>query len=336
MKNTLDLRFSIVWPLLLVPLLVLAMSGCGSEDAGSNTDGTRTYPYNIVATIGMAGDIARNVAGDKAEVYDLMGEGIDPHLYKATRDDMARLGRADVIFYSGLLLEGKMSDVLVRLASSKPVVPVTERIDEQYLIEPDGAAGHSDPHVWMDPEAWVECVDVVAETLAEFDPVNAAEYRSNAEAYKAQVIALATYGREALGSVPTEGRVLVTSHDAFNYFGRAFDLEVEGVQGLSTESEAGLQRVNALVDMLVERNVKAVFVETSVPRKSIEALINGARSRGHEVRIGGTLFSDAMGSAGTYEGTYIGMIDHNITTVARALGGEAPARGLNGKLAGND
>ena len=316
-------------------LTLIGLTGCGNgeSDAQVGSEAPTTYPYHAVATVGMVGDIVRNVAGDLATVDVIMGPGVDPHLYTASRDDVAKMMRADIIFYSGLLLEGTMSDVLVKVAARKPVLAVTEAVDPQYLLSPDGQAGHHDPHVWMDPSAWSRCVTAVAERLAEFDPANARRYRDNAKAYRQQLEALHDYGLEALGSIPEGSRVLVTSHDAFNYFGRAFGLDVQGVQGLSTESEAGLRRVNELVDMLVDQNVKAVFVETSVPRKSIEALINGARSRGHEVTIGGTLYSDAMGDAGTYEGTYVGMIDHNITTVARALGGEAPEAGFQGRLA---
>lgn len=306
-----------------------ALTPAASAQAGR---GPRDYPYQALATVGMVGDIVRNVAGDKAAVTDLMGEGTDPHLYKASRDDVSRMSRADVIFYSGLLLEGKMSDVLVKLARNKPVLAVTEVIDEASLLSPEEFAGHYDPHVWMDPAAWSACVDAVAASLAEYDPANADLYRKNAADYKRQVAQLGEYGKTSIGSIPEGGRVLITSHDAFNYFGRAFGLEVMGVQGISTESEAGLQRVNELVDLIVSKNVRAVFVESSVPRKNIEALIEGARSRGHSVAIGGELFSDAMGSAGTYEGTYLGMIDHNITTVTRALGGDAPAGGMQGKL----
>ena len=280
----------------------------------------------------MVADIARNVAGDHAEVDSLMGEGVDPHLYKATRDDVVFLRDADVVFYSGLYLEGKMGFVLDQLGERRPVVAVTENIPHDYLLEPDDSGGHADPHVWMDPDAWAQAVDVVVETLVAHDPVHADDYRRNAAVYKGELADLRDYGQRVLATVPESGRVLVTSHDAFGYFGRTFGLDVRGVQGLSTESEAGLRRVNELVDTLVDRQVRAVFVESSVPRKSIEALVNGAESRGRNIVIGGELFSDAMGEPGTYEGTYVGMIDHNLTTVARALGGDAPAGGMNGKL----
>lgn len=318
---------------ILAAAVVLAalLSGCDSPISEDPETGV-SLPIHAVATVGMVGDIVRNVAGDRAEVTDIMGEGVDPHLYAASRDDVARMSRADMIFYSGLMLEGKMTDALVKVAHKKPVVAVTEGIDEEYLLTPPEMSGHHDPHVWMDPAAWSKCVDVVANALSEHDPDGASTYRANGEAYKKSLSQLGDYGKEALSSIPEEKRVLITSHDAFNYFGRAFGLEVQGVQGISTESEAGLQRINQLVDMIVDRKVSAVFVETSVPKKNIEALVNGVRARGHDVKIGGTLYSDAMGSAGTYEGTYVGMIDHNITTVARALGGVAPENGFQGKL----
>ncbi len=290
--------------------------------------------YRIVTTIAMVGDIARAVAGDRAEVDNLLGTGVDPHIYTATRSDTARMLRADVVFYNGLLLEGKMSDALIRVATrGKPVFPVTELLDEAFLLEPPEFEGHFDPHVWMDPAAWTRAVDVVRDRLAAFDPDGAAAYAANAETYKAKLMALDAYAERVLNSVPQQSRVLVTAHDAFNYFGRRYGFEVVGIQGISTQSEAGVKQIADLVDRLVTQNISAVFVETTVSDRNIRALIEGAAARGHTVRIGGSLFSDAMGEPGTYEGTYIGMIDHNVTTVARALGGDAPERGMNGKLA---
>ena len=336
----------------MVMLLGLAFCvGCGGTD--SNPDGSgagagvtgeaqaadasvsveaREYPIKAVATIGMVADIVRNVGGEHVAVTQLLGAGVDPHLYKATRDDVQTFLTGDIIFYSGLMLEGKMSDTLIKVARQKPVTALTEMIDETKLLEPEDFEGHFDPHVWNDVSAWSDGVTAVAESLAEFDPAHADDYKANAAAYQEQLTKLHEYGLESLGSVPETSRVLITSHDAFNYFGRAYNLDVQGVQGLSTESEAGLQRINELIDLLVENNVRAVFVESSVPRKNIEALVEGARAKNHEVVIGGELFSDAMGEEGTYEGTYIGMLDHNITLVARGLGGEAPETGMQGKL----
>jgi manganese/zinc/iron transport system substrate-binding protein len=195
-------------------------------------------------------------------------------------------------------------------------------------------AQHYDPHVWMDVRGWMKAVTVVEQALSEFDPDNAAVYQANAAAYIAELEALDAYVRKVIASIPENQRVLVTAHDAFNYLGRAYGLDVRGIQGLSTESEAGVQDIEKLIDFLVKRGLPAVFVETSVADKNVRALVEGAKARGHDVGIGGELFSDAMGEPGTYEGTYIGMIDHNATTIARALGGSAPARGMQGQLTG--
>jgi manganese/zinc/iron transport system substrate-binding protein len=291
-------------------------------------------PLRVVATTGMIADIVRQVAGDRAEVAALMGEGVDPHLYRATRSDTARMLEADVVFYNGLLLEGKMTDALVRVArGGKPVFAVTELIDESYLLAPPAFAGHFDPHVWMDPQAWERAVEVVQRSLAEVDSGGAEAYGTRAAAYLERLRGLDGYAERVLATVPPERRILITAHDAFSYFGRRYGFEVMGIQGLSTESEAGLKRIEELVSVLVERKIPAVFVETTIPEQSVRALIAGADARGHDVVVGGSLFSDAMGRPGTYEGTYVGMIDHNVTVIARALGGETPPRGLNGQLA---
>jgi len=288
---------------------------------------------HVVCTVGMVTDIVRHVAGEHAEVTGLLGPGVDPHLYKPTRTDIATLMQADAVFYNGLLLEGKMTDALIRVASAgKKVFAVTELLDEQYLLEPEEFEGHADPHVWMDPAAWIKAVEVVQAKMSEFDPANAGAYAAAAERYIAQLRELDAYAERVLGSVPEASRVLVTAHDAFNYFGRRYGFEVVGIQGISTESEAGVRDIERLVSLLVDRKIKAVFVETTVSDRNIRALIEGAKARGHTVAIGGSLFSDAMGAPGTYEGTYIGMIDHNVTAIARALGGEAPERGMHGKL----
>lgn len=292
----------------------------------------RKYPYKITTTVGMVNDIVRNVAGDKARCTAVMGAGVDPHLYKPTRDDVAAMIGSDVVFYSGLMLEGKMGDTLIKVGRSKPVFAVTELIPPETLLEPADFAGHYDPHVWMDPGAWGKAAEAVGKSLSGFDPENGAFYRKNAADYITSCAALSEYGKRVLSTVPENSRVLISSHDAFNYFGRAFNLKVMGVQGISTESEAGLRRINGLVDFIVKNNVKSVFVESSVSSKNIEALVGGVKARGRDLKIGGELFSDAMGRDGTYEGTYFGMLDHNITLVARGLGGEAPRKGAGGKL----
>lgn len=291
-------------------------------------------PMNVVTTTGMIADVVRNVGGEQVQVTQLMGQGVDPHLYKATRSDITRMLRADLVFYNGLLLEGKLTDALVRVATSgKPVSAVTEVVDESFLLEPPEFKGLYDPHLWMDPGAWASTIDVVRDELSALDPAHTEEFAARAEAYRAEMQELETYAEKVLATVPEGRRVLITAHDAFNYLGRRYDFEVLGIQGLSTESEAGLKRVEELVALIVARKLPAVFIETTIPSRSVDALIAGAADQGHEVVIGGELFSDAMGGPGTYEGTYIGMIDHNVTTIARALGGEVPEKGLNGRLA---
>ena len=308
-------------------------SAAGAAAAAAGGAAARDYPYRVTATTGMVADIVRQVAGDRGEVTAIIGEGVDPHLYVPTRSDVAALMEADIVFYSGLLLEGKMTDTLIKVArGGRAVHAVTELVDESALLAPEEFAGHYDPHLWMDVSGWMQAVDAVAGALAAFDPDGADGYRERAGTYRDTLQELHAYALRVVGSVPERQRILVTAHDAFNYFGRAYGLEVEGIQGMSTESEAGLDRINRLVDLLVTREIGAVFVETTIADRNVRALIEGAAARGHEVVVGGELFSDAMGQPGTYEGTYVGMLDHNITTVAHALGGEAPERGFQGRL----
>lgn len=289
------------------------------------------YPIRVGATVGMVADIVREVAGDRAKVTNIIGSGVDPHVYSPTRSDVAVLLKSDIIFYSGLLLEGQMTDILAKISRKRPVYAVTELLSGDYLLR-DAQTGHHDPHVWMDVQGWSKAVKVVSNALVEFDPAGADEYRKNADAYQSRLERLDAYARTAINSIPENQRILLTAHDAFNYMGRAYGIEVKGIQGISTESEAGLKDINQLVDLLVNRRIPAVFVETSVSDKNVKALIEGAAARGHRVSIGGSLFSDAMGPPGTYEGTYEGMIDHNITVIAKALDGKVPAKGMQDKL----
>ncbi len=289
-------------------------------------------PLSVVATTGMIADAARSVGGARVEVKALMGSGVDPHAYRQTRTDILSLMRADLVLWHGLYLEAQMEEFLQKLGERRRVVAVGEAVPRELLIAHDDYADKFDPHVWMTPELWRHVVVAVRDALIEAMPAAEAEFRVNTEAHLADVARLADYARGVLASVPAEARVLVTAHDAFNYFGRAHDFEVVGIQGISTESEAGLARIGELVDLLVERRIGAVFVESSVSDRNIRALIEGAAARGHEVVIGGELFSDAMGAPDTYEGTYLGMIDHNVTVIAAALGGTAPERGMDGRL----
>lgn len=287
----------------------------------------------VVTTIGMIYDVVENIAKDKVHITGIINAGVDPHLYKATRSDISKLSTADLVFYNGLLLEGKLTDALIRVASSgKKVVAVTEALEPEFLLSPPEFNQHHDPHVWMDPSAWAKTIEVVKNNLIALDPKNSDFYTQNSKAYLEKINNLDKYCEKILSSVPKESRVLVTAHDAFNYFGRRYGFEVLGIQGISTESEAGVKDIENLVDTLVKRKIKAVFVESTVSQRNIQALIEGANASGHKVLIGGQLFSDAMGKPGTYEGTYEGMIDHNATTITKALGGNAPVRGLNNKL----
>ena len=289
----------------------------------------------VVATTGMIADAAREVGGDLVEVRALMGSGVDPHAYRQTRSDIVAMADADLVLWHGLYLEAQMEEILIDLGRDGAVVAVAEELPAELLIAHDDYPDRTDPHVWMDPELWSRVVLVVRDALIGVAPEAEEALRANADAHLGDVATLGRYAADVLASVPPESRVLLTAHDAFNYFGAAYGFDVVGIQGISTESEAGLNRVGALVDLLVEREVGAVFVESSVSDRNVRALIEGAAARGHGVVVGGTLFSDAMGEPGTYEGTYLGMMDHNVTTIARALGGEAPDGGMSGALAGS-
>jgi len=312
-------------------LSLAALAGCSSGQSAATRDPNSRY--TIVTTCGMVTDIVRQVAGQRANVMGLMGEGIDPHLYSATRDDVAQLSTADVVIYSGLTLEGRMVDIFEQLRKSRTVVAVTDGIDRKELRQPEGHAGHYDPHVWMDVSLWSRGTQKVAEALAEYDPPHAAEYRKNAETYQAELKRLDEYVMQVIASIPEKQRILVTAHDAFGYFSRHYEIPVRSPQGISTESEASVKDINELVDFLVKQKIPTIFVETSTNANSLRAVIEGAGQRGVKVALSSQpLFSDAMGAPGTYEGTYIGMLDHNATVIARSLGGDAPERGLQGKL----
>lgn len=289
-------------------------------------------PLKVVATTGMIADAARQVGGDQVEVKGLMGPGVDPHAYRQTRSDIVSLTRADLILWHGLYLEAQMEEFFQDLSDKKTVIAVAESVDKSKLRAHDDYADKYDPHIWMSPTLWAEVVTEIQSALTEARPEAAEVFAANAQAHLAELAALATYADKALTAVPEESRVLLTAHDAFGYFGAAYGYEVMGVQGISTQSEAGLNRIGELVETLVDRQLTAVFVESSVSDRSMRALIEGAAAKGHEVSVGGELFSDAMGEPGTYEGTYVGMLDHNITVIAGALGADVPERGLNGKL----
>lgn len=284
----------------------------------------RSAPVKVVATIGMIADVAREVGGEHVRVTALMGEGVDPHLYKASPGDVRTMSDADIVLYNGLHLEGRMADVIVKMAGRRTVAQVTDSIDEKLLREPPEFQGQYDPHVWFDVGLWSQAADRIRDVFSTKDPVNAKAYDAAAKQYAAVLAALNDYAKSTIATIPQNQRIMVTAHDAFGYFGRAYGLEVKAIQGISTDSEASLKDINALVDVLVSRKVPAVFIESSVPRKTIDALVEGCKGRGHTIAIGGELFSDAMGKDGTLDGTYVGMVLHNVDTITRALGGNVP------------
>jgi manganese/zinc/iron transport system substrate-binding protein len=279
---------------------------------------------DVLATVGMLGDVAANVAGDCAAVETLMGPGTDPHLFQPSAQDVQRFQNADVILYSGYGLEGQLGSVLGRLSDLKPTVAVSERaVPAETVLSDDGAYG-VDPHIWMDAGLWAQTVPVIAETLSENVPDCAADVGARAQAYGAQLQALDGWIEEAIASVPQEQRILVTAHDAFGYYGEAYGIEVVGIQGISTASEASVADIRDMADLLVARAVPAVFVESTINPRTIQAVIEAAEQRGHTVSIGGELYSDAMGDPGTAGGTYIGMLYDNTVTIVEALGGTVP------------
>ncbi|MGG3806393.1 metal ABC transporter solute-binding protein, Zn/Mn family [Metabacillus fastidiosus] len=304
------------WFLLIITCLTISLlAACGNEKSSGNSEGK----IKVTTTTGQIADAVKNIGGDKVEVTSLMGPGIDPHLYKASQGDIQKFNNADIIFYSGLLLEGKLGDVLGKISKDKPTVPIAEAISKDKLLSDKNNPNAHDPHVWFDIELWTEAVTEVEKELIKFSPENKELFEENAKKYKDELQKLDEYAKEQIQSIPEESRVLVTAHDAFGYFGHAYGLEVMGLQGLSTDSEYGLNDVQNLVKVLAERNIKAVFIESSISEKSINAVVEGAKKKGHEVKIGGELFSDAMGEEGTEEGTYAGMFKHNVDTIVSSL-----------------
>ncbi len=285
----------------------------------------------VITTTAMLGDAVRAVAGPGARVESLMGEGVDPHLFRPTRADTAKLLSADLVVLNGHRLEGRMEEVMARLAAAgRRVLAMADALPRELLRTPPEFHDAADPHVWMDPLLWAQAAGTLPAALAPLLPD--APLAANLEVFRGRLHRLNDYAMGALGGIPGPQRLLITAHDAFGYFARRYDLAIDSIQGLSTEAEASLTRIEAIVAQLVTRRVPAVFAETSVPDRAVRALIEGAAARGHTVRLGGNLFSDSMGRPGTYEGTHEGMLDHNITTIARALGGNAPAAGMNGRL----
>lgn len=287
---------------------------------GCKNDKKDNGKLNIVTTTTMITDLVKNIGGDYINVQGLMGSGVDPHLYKASEGDVSKLVNADIIFYNGLHLEGKLVEVFEKMEkSNKTPIALAEEIDKSTLIGSDYFASNYDPHVWFNIEYFKLFANKVTKVLSEKDPENATNYIENEKIFLSKLDALQEQIKATIETLPQEKRILVTAHDAFNYFGKNYGFEVVGLQGLSTATEAGVQDVQKLAAFIIEKNVKAIFVESSVPKRTIEALQAAVKSKGHEVTIGGTLYSDALGNAGTIEGTYIGMFEYNVNTIVNAL-----------------
>ena len=297
-------------PLLLILSLIVS---CKKENKTNDQ-------LNVVCTTSMITDLVKNIGGNAITIKGLMGAGVDPHLYKATEGDVSKLVDADVIFYNGLHLEGKLVEVFEKMKNqAKTPIALANQLDKTGLIGSDYFASNYDPHVWFNIGYFRQFANKVTEVLSEKDPKNAAIFKENNTAYQAKLIELETKVSSTIETLPKEQRILVTAHDAFNYFGKTYDFDVVGLQGLSTATEAGVKDVQNLAAFIIEKQIKAIFVESSVPKRTIEALQAAVKSKGHNVTIGGTLFSDALGSDGTPEGTYIGMFDYNVNTIVNAL-----------------
>lgn len=298
---------------ILFLLTVLSIVSCGEkkEDNGK---------LQVVTTTTMITDLVENIGGDLVDVNGLMGSGIDPHLYKASQGDVRKLDNADVIFYNGLHLEGKLVEVFEKMnEQGKTTIAISDGVDQQTLIGSEFFASNYDPHIWFDLSYWNDITAYVTKRLSELDPKNAAAFEINRDAYLEKLKTLKIELAATVETLPQEKRILVTAHDAFNYFGRTFDFEVVGLQGISTATEAGVKDVQRITQFIIDNKIKAVFIESSVPRRTVEALQAAVNAQDHDVKIGGELFSDALGSAGTVEGTYIGMYKHNVSTIVNAL-----------------
>ncbi|BDP40069.1 manganese transporter [Deinococcus aetherius] len=299
--------------LLPATLLALTLTACAATPGDGDVPGGRV---RVVTTVNMITDLAAQLGGDRVRVTGLMGPGVDPHLYKASAGDVRRLANADLVLYGGLHLEGKMVDILAALNARVPSVAVSEAIPEDRLLTLDGA---HDPHVWFDPTLWAYAARATGEALTRVDPAGRSVYEANLKDYLAELQELDAWTAALFRSVPERQRVLVTAHDAFGYLSRRYGVEVRGLQGISTVAEAGGQSVRSLAAFLAERNVRAVFVESTVSPRAVQAVREAARARGHEVEVGGELYADAAGERGTPEGTYLGMVRHNIGTIVEAL-----------------
>ena len=293
---------------------ILLLAACGAPEQRVD-DGL----VNVVCTTGMVADLAANIGGDRVVVTGLMGPGVDPHYYKASQGDLARMTAADLVLFNGLFLEGKMEEIFTKMARRKKVLAVTGSVPEDALRRSPELAGSYDPHIWFDVSLWSQTIEGVVLSLSEVDPEGAVIYSENGARYRRELEALHQWVIDQVAQIPENGRVLITAHDAFGYFGMAYGIEVVGLQGISTVAEYGVNDVTQLVDQIVARKIKAIFVESSVPARSIEAVKEGCLDRGFQVEIGGTLYSDAMGGPESGADTYIGMVKSNVNTIVGAL-----------------
>lgn len=306
--------------LVVAAFVALIAAGCsGDEAGGAQASEIGDRKVRVVATTNFVADLAEQIGGGRADVDALMGPGVDPHLYKASAGDVKTLSEGDVIFYGGLELEGRMTDLFVEMASERVTVPVTKDIPEEELTEPQEFDGKFDPHVWFDVDKWKIAAGTVAATYKKIDPDNAAEYDERLEEYLAELDELDAYVTKRVEEIPEEDRVLVTSHDAFGYFGKRYGFDVQAIQGISTATEATTADIKRVAQLISDRKVKAVFVESSVPRQTIDSMLAEASKRGHESKVGGELYTDAAGEKGTAEGTYVGMVRFNIDLIADNL-----------------
>lgn len=302
--------------ILFLFITAILLVGCSNNASGDIENEKKPL---IVTTTGQIADAVKEIAGDTVEIKSLMGPGVDPHLYKATQGDLQTLEKADTIFYNGLELEGKMSDIFEKMKKEKTVIAIGEAIPKDQILSNELHPDHFDPHIWFDINVWKIATHEITKTLSEELPESKEDFTKNEEAYFQQLSDLSNWTDQRISEISEKQRVLVTAHDAFNYFGNSHGMEVRGLQGLSTDSEYGLKDVQNIVDFLVKNNIKAVFIESSVSDKAMKAVIEGAKEKGHTIQIGGELYSDAMGAEGTEEGTYIGMYKHNVNTIVDSL-----------------
>lgn len=308
--------------LITVGLIALLAAGCSNVGDSTDTGGTGDGEVKVVTTTNFITDTVKQIGGDRVSVEALMGAGVDPHLYKASAGDVSALREADMIFYGGLYLEAKMEEVFEEIGETRPVFAVTESMPREELLgAPVGAPAEEeyDPHVWFDPSLWSYAAETVRDRLIEVDPEGARSYNRNAETFLAGIDQMDLKTKRALNSIPAGRRVLVTSHDAFRYLGRRYDVDVEAIQGLSTAAEATTDDIERIAQLIADRGVKAVFVESSVPPQTVEAVLASAREKGQRAVIGGELYSDAAGEEGTLEGTYQGMFESNVNLLAEGL-----------------